>query len=104
MKKKLKVGEIVGYVISALIGAFGLSLMITGLVGTYLPGPGSKNPVKVAEKAVILWSKIDLGFSAWGAIFLVLGAFIALLVLLQYAKSIDREFEKAQRRAQRLGL
>lgn len=102
MKKKIKIREIVGYSIGGLIGAFGLGVMITGLVGTYL-GLSSKNPVRIAENDVIAWSKINLDFRAWGAIFILFGAIIAMFILLKHAKTHDLEVEKNARRAQRLG-
>lgn len=102
MKKNIKTGEIVGYVISGLIGAFGLSLLITGTVGIYMKGLSSENPIKIAENALKSWS--HLGFMSWGTIFLILGAIIATLILVKFAKGKDNEYEKAQRRAQRLEL
>ena len=48
--------------------------------------------------------KINLDFLGWGIIFMVIGVFIALMILLSVAKKVDYDVEKAQRRAQRLGL
>ena len=43
-----------------------------------------------------------LGFFGWGLIIFSIGAVIAIVVLLIYARNTDRDYEKAQRRAARL--
>lgn len=104
MKKKVSTKELVGYIISGVIALFGVALMITHTVGVYLPVLNSNNAVVIAENAVINALKINLDFLGWGIIFMVIGVFIALMILLNVAKKVDYDVEKAQRRAQRLGL
>ncbi len=101
--KKLKVSEIIGFSICALFLISGLGLMITGLIGTY-SGPSASNPVKIAEAQFVNFTGINLNFRQWGAIILIVGALIAMFILLKHAKKHDLQIEKAQRRAQRLGL
>ena len=103
-KKKVSTKELVGYIISGVIVLFGVALMITHTVGVYLPVLNSNNAVVIAENAVINALKINLDFLGWGIIFMVIGVFIALMILLNVAKKVDYDVEKAQRRAQRLGL
>ncbi len=103
-KKKVSTKELVGYIISGVIALFGVALMITHTVGVYLPVLNSNNAVVIAENAVINALKINLDFLGWGIIFMVIGVFIALMILLNVAKKVDYDVEKAQRRAQRLGL
>ena len=103
-KKKVSTKELVGYIISGVIALFGVSLMVTHTVGVYLPGLHSNNSIIKAESAVISALKINLDFLGWGIIFMVIGVFIALMILLTVAKKVDYDVEKAQRRAQRLGL
>lgn len=103
-KKKVSTKELVGYIISGVIALFGVALMITHTVGVYLPVLNSNNAVVIAENAVKNALKINLDFLGWGIIFMVIGVFIALMILLSVAKKVDYDVEKAQRRAQRLGL
>ncbi len=103
-KKKVSTKELVGYIISGVIALFGVALMITHTVGVYLPVLNSNNAVVIAENAVINALKINLDFLGWGIIFMVIGVFISLMILLNVAKKVDYDVEKAQRRAQRLGL
>ena len=103
-KKKDSTKELVGYIISGVIALFGVALMISHTVGVYLPVLNSNNAVVIAENAVKNALKIKLDFLGWGIIFMVIGVFIALMILLSVAKKVDYDVEKAQRRAQRLGL
>lgn len=103
-KRKVSIKELVGYIISGVIALFGLALMITHTVGAYSHGLNRENAVIIAEKKLALSLNINLDFLGWGIIFLVLGAFIALMILLSVAKKVDVEVEKEQRRKQRLGL
>ena len=101
MKAKKSVKELVWYIIAGLLWIFGLSLMVTSIVGEYLPGLEKNNPILKAEETLIGWSK--LGFMSWGMIFLAIGAIIFVSVLLYYAKKTDIERDRALKRAQRLG-
>ncbi len=103
-KKKVSTKELVGYIISGVIALFGLSLMITHTVGVYLPVLHSENKIVIAENSLMNSLKLGVDFLGWGVIFLALGVAIALIILLNVAKKVDVEVEKAQRRAQRLGL
>ncbi|MCH5172334.1 MAG: hypothetical protein J1F31_05865 [Erysipelotrichales bacterium] len=102
-KKKISTKELVGYIIAGLIALFGLSLMITHTVGVYLPGRNSANAVIIAENKLMNSLKIGIDFLGWGTIFLAIGVVVALIILLTVAKKVDLDYEKKQRRAQRLG-
>lgn len=104
MKKKVSTKELVGYIIAGVIALFGLSLLITHTVGVYLPVLNSDNAVVTAENNLISSLGINLDFLGWGLIFMLVGVVVALIILLSVAKKVDLDVEKAQRRAQRLGI
>lgn len=104
MKKKISTKELVGYIIAGVIALFGLSLVITHTVGAYLPVLNSDNAIIIAENKLISSLSIKLDFLGWGLIFMAIGVIIALIILLSVAKKVDLDVEKAQRRAQRLGI
>ena len=101
MKAKKNIKELIWYIVAGVFLLFGLSLMVTGIVGEYLPGLEKNNPILRAETQLKGWSK--LGFMSWGMIFLVVGAIVFVSVLLYYAKKTDIERDRALKRAQRLG-
>lgn len=103
MKKKISTKELIWYIISAIIGVCGLGLLVTGIVGTYLPGLESENVISKAESSFASWLKVDISFKALGIILIAVAAIVAMIVLVYYAKKYDVEQERAQKRAQRLG-
>lgn len=102
--KFVSAGEWTGYIVGGVIALWGLALMITNLVGKFLPGLYRDNAVKNAESAVMTWSKIPLDFLGWGTIFFVIGMLVVFIILMVRAKKYDVEAEKAARRAARMGL
>lgn len=101
MKKTVSTKELIWYIVSGLLWLFGLSLLVTGIVGEYLPGLEKNNPIAKANTSLMSWSK--LSFNSWGIIFIAVGAIMAVCVLLYYAKKTDIERDRALKRAQRLG-
>ena len=97
MKKKfpLSIFEIVAYSILAALGLWGLVYIVLGVVVEFL------NPVKDALYATNK-SFGALGFLYQGFIILAVAVAAAVVILLIFAKSSDRDYEKAQRRAARL--
>ena len=97
-KKKLSVKpvELVFYIISAVIAFVGLTSMTFGIVGHHLTVPRAENWIKTAEDAIVL------DFRIWGLILVAAAAIIAVIVLVIFAHSSDRVYEKTLRRQQRL--
>lgn len=101
--KKLAKGEITVYAIAAFIALVGITFIIFGLIGSHYPGKDSENWVSISEKAwLVNWSHI--GYRWWGVILLLVGALVAVIGLTAYARSGDRDEERALRRRQRLGV
>lgn len=97
--KKLKVSvfELVWYILCGLVGLWGLTYVVLGLLAKYLPIIGSENPIRQASDA---YAKVfGMGFLAWGLIHCFVAAVLSIIVLLISSKKYDRDVEKAQRRA-----
>ena len=98
-KKKMKISvfELVSYIISGILGLWGLVETVVGAVALNL---GPNVPLKIFDD---LYKKtFGLNMLYWGIILMSIGAVIAVIVLVACAKSADREYEKSQRRAARL--
>ena len=89
------------YAIAILIALFGLSLMITGIVGDNLGVSLENNPIKAAEKDFIA-TGFAMNFRNLGLVIIALGALVAIITLMVNAKKSDREHEKQLRRQERL--
>lgn len=98
--KKLKIGkfEFACYITSGVLGLWGIVEIILGGVAINL---GMNEPLRKANETFRSLFGLDMIY--WGIILLVIGSVIAVITLLVCAKSLDREFEKSQRRAARLG-
>lgn len=94
---KLSVFEIVWYSVCGAIALWGLTFIVLGLLAKYLPLRPSDNPLLLASNA---YAKVfGLGFFGWGIINLIVAAVLVVIVLLISSKKVDRDVEKAQRRA-----
>lgn len=107
MKKNKKIGiskkELTWYVLAGIFAFVGLLFVVFGVVGDHLPVISSENWVLVSENAWLKnWSGI--GYRYWGLILLGIGTVIAVSALTYFARSGDRDSERAARRAQRLAL
>lgn len=92
--------ELVWYVLTGLVGAWGLTYIVLGLVAQNLPITSEdKGLVKVNGDFT---KTFKLDFLGWGLIILAIAAVAAVLVLLLFSNKVDRDFEKNVRRAQRL--
>lgn len=89
------------YAIAILIALFGLSLMITGIVGDNLGVSLENNLIKAAEKDFIA-TGFAMNFRNLGLVIIALGALVAIITLMVNAKKSDREHEKQLRRQERL--
>ncbi len=103
MKKKVRTKELIWYIITGVIWVAGLGLLVTGIVGSYLPGLAKDNPIMKAEQSMASWLHMNLDFKWLGIILIVIGAVVATCVLLYYAKRHDIDQDRALKRAQRLG-
>jgi hypothetical protein len=105
MAKKLdskKVFEIVWYSLCGAVALWGLTYIVLGLVAGELMIHSSKNVLLQASNAIK--EVFGLGFFYWGLIILTVATVAAVIVLLVFAKRVDRDFEKTQRRAARRTL
>lgn len=100
--KAQKIFEIVWYAICGAVALWGLTYIVLGLVAGELGIHSSKNVLLQASNEI--QNTFGLGFFYWGLIILAIAAVSAVIVLLIYAKRIDRDVEKTQRRAARRTL
>ena len=94
--RKVKVVELVFYILAGVVALVGLTSTVFGIVGHHLNVPLKDNWIKTAE------SNIVLDFRIWGIILLASAAVIAVIVLVIFAQGADRQYEKTLRRQQRL--
>ena len=99
-KKKNKILEYIIYGTFGALAVWGLVYIVLGLLASNLPMPDASNPLKSAD--TVIKAKFGLGFLGWGLIlFGVFGASTAL-ALIYFAKDVDKDYEKKQRREARL--
>ena len=102
-KRKLPGKELAWYIFAGTIALIGIIFVIFGIIGSHYPGKASDNWVAVSEAAWLSnWS--HMGYRWWGLILLGIGALIGALALNFFARSGDRDEERALRRQQRLSL
>lgn len=92
--------EIVWYSICLLVGLWGLTYIVLGLVAENLPITSKKEGLVAANADFAKTFKLD--FFGWGLIILAIAAVAAVIVLLLFSNKIDLDYEKNVRRAQRL--
>jgi len=97
---KIAVGELVGYIFSGLIALGGLTLAILGIIARNLSN--IDNALRQANDK--LADAITLGFQPLGAIILLVGVIIAVIIMVTVGKRVDIEEERLARRAQRFSL
>ncbi len=96
-KLKIAVFELVWYIIQGLVGLWGLTYIVLGIVESFLPAKS------LLSKANDTFTKtFGLSFFNWGLIILAAAVLLTIIVLLVYASKVDRLVEKQQRRAARL--
>ncbi|MCQ2814955.1 MAG: hypothetical protein MJ227_01510 [Bacilli bacterium] len=96
-KLPLSIPELVCYVVSLLVGIWGITYIIIGLIGENLPYSDSLYQANINFK-----STFGLDFFGWGLIILAIATLFAVIILCAVAKTKDRAYEKEQRRAARL--
>jgi hypothetical protein len=102
MKMKVTTKEFVWYVIAGILVFIGTALIIFDIIGDNIRVSTDDNWILTAQNAVIEWSKINMDWRAWGLIFFLVGALVAVITLSVFAKGADRIVEKEQRRQARL--
>ena len=101
-KKKLPLHpfELVWYCLCGLVGIWGLTYIVLGLVAENLPIKAEDPELVKANLEFAKTFKLD--FFGWGLIILAIAAVAVVLVLLLFSNKVDRDYEKNVRRAQRL--
>ncbi len=99
-KNKITVGEIVWICISGAIAVAGLTLVIFGIVGDYLPLKSSENWILLGEAS--FQNVMKMNYRWFGVILILFAAFVSVIFLNYYAKKSDIDEERALRRQQRL--
>ena len=101
-KKKLPLHpfELVWYTLTGLVGIWGITYIVLGLVTRYLPITSEDKGLVKANGDFQNIFKLD--FFGWGLIILAIAAVAAVIVLVLFSNKVDREYEKTTRRAQRL--
>ena len=94
--------EFAWYVVSGILVFIGVVLIIFDIIGDNIRVSTADNWILTAQNAVIEWSKINMDWRAWGLIFFLVGALVAVITLSVFAKGADRIVEKEQRRQARL--
>ena len=94
--------EFAWYVVSGILVFIGVVLIIFDIIGDNIRVSVADNWILTAQNAVIEWSKINMDWRAWGIIFFLAGALVAVITLSVFAKGADRIVEKEQRRQARL--
>ena len=99
-QKKNQIIEIVLYALFGALAIWGLVYIILGLLANNLPVPEAKNALK--DGNAVIEANFGLGFFGWGLILFGVFAAIGAFSLIYFAKDVDKEYEKSQRRAARL--
>ena len=94
--RKIKVVELIFYILAGVVGLVGLTSTVFGIVGHHLSVPRADNWIVQAE------DKIVLDFRIWGIILIGSAALVAVIILMIFAQGADRAYEKTLRRQQRL--
>lgn len=99
-KKELTLLEKISYPVLCALMLWGLTYTVLGLIADNLQVASSSNYLKQASNEIA--KLFGLGFFGWGLIIFAIGAVLTTILLLVNARSTDRDYERAQRRAARL--
>ena len=95
--RKVTIFEIVWYALCGAIAAWGLTFITLGVIVRHLRSTDALYKANASYEAAM-----KIGFFNSGLILLSAGVVAAVIVLLVFAKTADREVEKQQRRAARI--
>ena len=96
-QRKVSIFEIVWYSLTGALALWGLVFIVLGVIARNLTSDAELYKADASYAATM-----KLGFLNSGMILLSVGVVAAIIVLLIFAKTADREVEKQQRRAARL--
>ena len=92
--------ELVWYILVGLVGIWGLTYIVLGIIASYLPIQSEDPALVKANDKILELFKLDM--LGWGLIILAIAAVAVVLVLVLFSNKVDRDYEKNVRRAQRL--
>ena len=92
--------ELVWYILTGLVGAWGLTYIVLGLIAQNLPIQSKDDGLVKVNGEFAKTFKLD--FFGWGLIILAIAAVAAVIVLILFSTKVDRDYEKNVRRAQRM--
>lgn len=92
--------ELVWYILCGLVGIWGITYIVLGLVAEYLPAKYAESDFVKANASFAKTFKLD--WFGWGLIILAIAAVAVVIVLLIFSNKVDKDYEKKVRRAQRL--
>ena len=92
--------EFVWYILTGLVGAWGLTYIVLGLIAQNLPVKAEDEGLVEVNGEFAKTFKLD--FFGWGLIILAIAGVAAVVVLLLFSNKVDRDYEKNVRRAQRM--
>lgn len=92
--------ELVWYILTGLVGAWGLTYIVLGLIAQNLPVQSKDDGLVKVNGEFAKTFKLD--FFGWGLIILAIAAVAAVIVLILFSTKVDRDYEKNVRRAQRM--
>lgn len=95
--RKVSIFEIVWYSLTGAIAVWGLTFLTLGVIVRHLRSTDALYKANASYEAAM-----KIGFFNSGLILLPAGVLLAIVVLLVFAKTADREVEKQQRRAARI--
>ena len=98
--KKNRIIELVIYGVFGGLAIWGLVYIILGLLAANLPIPDSDNALRSGD--AFIKSNFGLGFFGWGLILFGVFASLTAFTFIYFAKDVDKDYEKNQRRAARL--
>ena len=98
--KKNKIVEFTLYGVFGGLALWGLVYIILGLLAANLPIPDADNALRSGD--AVIKSNFGLGFFGWGLILFGVFASACAFTLVYFAKDVDKDYEKNQRRAARL--
>lgn len=88
------------YILTGLVGVWGLTYIVLGIVIQNIPDKAEDEGIKLVNTQFT--KTFGLDFFGWGLIILAIAAVAAVIVLLVFSNKVDRDYEKNVRRAQRL--
>lgn len=102
-KHHYKASEITWDIIAGIFVLAGLAFITLGIIGYSINVVPSKNWVYLSQDAWLTgWS--HMGYFYWGLILFAVGVIILIISLIYFSKIYDRNYDKVQRRQQRMAV